>query len=207
MIVWKNNGRLMILLLILLTLSISVSAQATGQFCVRSFDDRNGNGMRDAGEITLQDGIVAELSDATGVVIASALLNDSPTASQGIICFESLEAGQYSIVVTSADYIATTPTTLTVSIQEGDLPSVMEFGAQGLNLQPQVDTVADVNNPEQQLEQVLIATLGALVAAIVMLILGILIYLIFFRGRRRNERNMDYIPPADDDNIYQRPNK
>lgn len=197
----------MILLLILLTLSISVSAQATGQFCVRSFDDRNGNGMRDAGEITLQDGIVAELSDATGVVIASALLNDSPTASQGIICFESLEAGQYSIVVTSADYIATTPTTLTVSIQEGDLPSVMEFGAQGLNLQPQVDTVADVNNPEQQLEQVLIATLGALVAAIVMLILGILIYLIFFRGRRRNERNMDYIPPADDDNIYQRPNK
>lgn len=202
-----NRFSIYIVTLVILMMMLTVtSAQATGQFCVRSFDDRNGNGIRDAGEVTLQNGVVAELSDASNVVIASALLSDSPTASQGIICFENLSSGQYTIVVTSGDFLATTPNALTVTIQEGDLPAVMEFGAQKLNIEPQpVDTVTDVISPEQQLEQILVATLGALIAAIIMVILGIIIYLLFFRGKGGNKRNrnMDYLPPSDD--VYQRP--
>src|SRR5690606_15345659 len=104
-----------------------------GQFCVRSYEDRNANQTRDQGEPLLVAGIGADLLDESGIVVASALLADSPTAAQGIICFQFLPPGQYTIQVTSAEYRATTPETMTVTLVGGELPAVLEFGAQSVS--------------------------------------------------------------------------
>lgn len=178
-----------------------VFAQAgDGQFCVRAYEDRNANGQRD-GEPFLNGGLSANLLDSNDIIIASAILDDSPTANQGIICFEGLTPAQYTVIVASADYAATTPDTLTANVQSGDIPAVLEFGAQRVNTSVTVVDAAalDELTREQALERVLMAVLGGLVAALVMLVLGLLVFLIAFRGRRR-------AAVADqDDTYYRRP--
>lgn len=170
-----------------------------GQFCVRAFDDRNGNGQRD-GEPTLSGGVSANLLDANDIVIASAILDDSPTASTGIICFQGLAPAQYTIVVASGDYHATTPDTLTATLREDDLPAVLEFGAQRIGTtQPQITVVDQAAEREAVIQRLLLAVLGALVAVLVMSILGLLIYVIFVRRRRYEV----VTPPSDA--YYRRP--
>ena len=76
--------RLSFLMLIAVLLTATgVSAQTGGQFCVRSFEDRNGNSTLDPGEPLLTSGISANLLNAESVIVASALLADSPTAAPG----------------------------------------------------------------------------------------------------------------------------
>jgi hypothetical protein len=70
---------------------------------VRAFEDTNANGKLDAGEALLTRGINVNLLDAQNVTIASALLDQSPTAAQGVVCFQFLAAGQYTINI-SAEY-------------------------------------------------------------------------------------------------------
>lgn len=181
----ERYGQLAALVVLMLALVLPASAQADGQFCVRAYEDRNGNGVRDGGEPLLRDGISAELSDESGVVIGSALLVNSPTAAQGVICFTGLVPSQYTISVSSADYEATTPATMTLSLQAGDLPAVLEYGARSL-------TAADAEalltaEPEPTLEdnlmRILWSSLAAIAAALVMMVLGLLVWLIFFRRR------------------------
>src|SRR6185369_17943230 len=97
--------RLICILTLVFALSgTAVAAQQTGgQLCVRSFEDRNGNGKLDAGEPLLTRGVSINLLDAGGITVASALLDTSPTAAQGVVCFQFLASGQYSVEVTSAD--------------------------------------------------------------------------------------------------------
>lgn len=183
---------------LLLATALPTQAQNDGQFCVRAFDDRNGNGVRD-GEPVLTSGVAANLLEANDIVIASALLDESPTASQGIICFQGLAPAQYTIIVASADYRATTPDTLTVVLRPGDLPAVLEFGAQRIDASlPVVDADAAVDT-EAVLERLLISVLGALVATLFMLVLGLLIYLLFLRRRRYEAL------PTPPDAYYSRP--
>jgi len=164
-------------------LSLSAAAQGDGQFCVRSFEDRNANQVRDQGELLLNSGMGADLLDESGIVVASALLADSPTAAQGVICFQFLPPGQYTIVVTSAEYRATTPDTMTVTLVGGELPSVLEFGAQSVatvvELQP-----ATQSEPGPDWPRIVTATVGAVIALLVMQVLGLVIYLLRFRRRR-----------------------
>ncbi|MBI5670628.1 MAG: hypothetical protein HZC41_21765 [Chloroflexi bacterium] len=121
--------RLVFALMVLVSLYGMVAAQSGGQLCVRSFEDRNGNGTLDPGEPLLTRGVGVNLLDSSGVTIASSLLDTSPTAAQGVVCFQFLPAGQYSVVMTSADYTATTPDTITTTISDSGLPTVVEFGA------------------------------------------------------------------------------
>jgi len=164
-------------------LSLPAAAQGDGQFCVRSFEDRNANQLRDQGELLLNSGMGADLLDESGIVVASALLADSPTAAQGVICFQFLPPGQYTIVVTSAEYRATTPDTMTVTLVGGELPSVLEFGAQSVativELQPEAQS-----EPEPDWPRIVTAAAGAVIALLVMQILGLMIYLLRFRRRR-----------------------
>lgn len=186
---------------ILLAAALPAFAQTggDGQFCVRAYEDRNANGQRD-GEPFLNGGLSANLLDSNDIIIASAILDDSPTANQGIICFEGLAPAQYTVVVASADYRATTPDTLTANVQSGDIPAVLEFGAQRVNT---ALTVVDANTAdeltrEQALERLLMAILGGLVAALVMLVVGLFLFLIAFRGRRAAAAEAD-------DTYYRRP--
>ena len=119
-------------LLITLLCSLCVGAalaQSGGQLWVRAFEDRNANGAREPGEPFLTRGIAVSLLNEEGVIIASALLDDSPNAAQGLVGFQLLPPGQYSVAVTSADYEATGETTFTTTVSDAGIPPVLEFGA------------------------------------------------------------------------------
>ncbi len=195
-------------LIVLLLVSVAVLAQDAApngqddaQFCVRAYEDRNANGQRDSGELTLQGGISAELAHASGVVIASALLMESPTAAQGVICFQNLAPGQYTITVASAAYRATTPATLTATLANGALPTVLEFGAQALAAAATVEEVAELPL-ELGVERVLVSLLGTIAAVFVMLLLGIFVFLLFVRPRVRRAARAY---AASQQGMYQRP--
>ena len=170
---------------VMASFTLSAAAQGgDGQFCVRSFEDQNANQTRDQGEVLLTSGVGADLIDETGVVVASALLADSPTAAQGVICFQFLPPGQYTIQVTSAEYQATTPDTMTVTLVGGELPAVLEFGAQSVAaLIPSGPEAQPVEADPAQ--RVIAAAIGAVVAVLVMQVLGLLIYALVFRGRNK----------------------
>jgi hypothetical protein len=177
------------------------SGDADGEICVRAFQDINGNGIRDLNDPPLQGGISANLLNEQGIIIASALLDNSPTVTRGLICFQFLPAGQYTVEVISANYRATTPNTLTSIVQGSgsEVPYVMDFGGHDLALASQNSTVP----PEQQdagtvLTRVLVALLGAFAALIVMTVIGFIIYLVRYRGRlRRAEAEaVDYRRPT-----------
>lgn len=179
------------ILLFLLASSGAVQAQTGGQFCVRAFEDRNGSGTIDAGEPLLTGGISADLLNAENVVVGSALLSESPNRAQGVICFQFLAPGQYSLIITSADYTPTTPNTVTASITEGTLPTVVEFGGQRIAVEPAADSsqsgdVASsltslVNLDRDSLPRIVLSLLGTLVVVAGMIVMGAVIYLLFLR--------------------------
>ncbi|MBZ0303310.1 MAG: hypothetical protein K8J31_26445 [Anaerolineae bacterium] len=183
----------------------AASAQTGGQFCVRAFEDRNGSSTLDAGEPLLTSGVSADLLNAENVIVGSALLSESPTAAQGVICFQFLAPGQYTLILTSPDFAATTPNTVTASISEGTLPTVVEFGGQRLDLAPASESGTQADNPlagftdltsleRNVLPRVVLAFLGSLLVIAGMIVLGSLIYLLFLR--RPQTLEPAYYPPA-----------
>ena len=99
-----------------------------GQFCVRSYEDTNANGIFDTeSERLITRGVSVELLEASGVVISSALLDQSPNASLGLICFYNLSSGEYTVLMSSADYVATTQRLVTESV-DSTAPTIIEFG-------------------------------------------------------------------------------
>jgi hypothetical protein len=174
-------------LIAIIGLAHVATAQGNGQLCVRSFEDRNGNGQLDGGEPLLTRGISINLMDANNVTIASALLEQSPTAAQGVVCFPSLTAGQYTVAITSADYSPTTPTTITTAINEGGLPAVVQFGAR-LAASAQTPAAGSVSTSSitdrDQLARLIISVLGALLVVAGMLVLGVIVYGLAFRNRK-----------------------
>jgi hypothetical protein len=196
--------RLVLWMMLVLGLAVPASAQLGGDFCVRAYEDLNGSGVRDTGdgatfEPLLRAGIGADLLNEDGIVIASALLADSPTAEQGVICFQFLPDGQYTIQITSAEYRATTPDTMTAGIRSGELPAVMELGVRSALetvALPSTSSVEPADEPTPNLERLLMAAAAGIGAALVMQLLGLLIYVVRF-GRRRK--------PADDATATFRP--
>jgi hypothetical protein len=192
---FQSSVYVVILALLIAAFSAAVvSAQAGGQFCVRAYEDRNANAVRDTGEPLLTRGISANLMNAENVIVASALLDNSPTAAQGVICFQFLEPGDYTVQVTSADYNATTPVTLSATIAAGQLPTVVEFGGQSAVVPTQAagasaasgDPLAALNDPVRQrdlLQRVAIAGVGSLIVMAVLAVIGVVIYMIA-RGRQ-----------------------
>ncbi len=175
---------------LLLLIGSTVQAQSGGQFCVRAFEDTNTNGKLDAGEALLTHGINVNLLNAQNVTIASALLDQAPTAAQGVVCFQFLAAGQYTIDISSAEYKATTPASITTTITDGGLPTVVEFGGQSVAAPANTaNTDTSVNVPAvpddtNQLVRILISVTGTLLVIIGMGILGVIVYLLAF-GRRQ----------------------
>ncbi|MCU0511381.1 MAG: hypothetical protein MUE40_02310 [Anaerolineae bacterium] len=179
--------RVMLLAALLLLLTVPALAQSSGgQICVRAYEDRNGNQTQDPGEPPITRGISAALADVEGVIVQSLLLEDSPRAPQGIVCFQGLAGGQYSVTIASADYRATTPITYVTSISETSVPVPFDFGAQQV-----VSTAEPVRQPgslnltagaqRALLERVFFASLGAVVVLGLMTVVGAVLYLLFFR--------------------------
>lgn len=168
--------------LILGVFALGVSAQEAGggQIWVRVFEDRNGNAARDAGEPLVTRGVSADLIDSSGTAIRSALLDTEPNASQGLIAFQFLTPGAYTIVLTSADLTATTPTQFSVTVEAGAMPLVIDFGGQ--RVVPVAATVEPTADMEQrELLRIGIAGVAALIVIGGMISLGLLIYALVLR--------------------------
>jgi hypothetical protein len=159
-------------------------AQTGGQFCVRAFEDRNGSGTRDANEPLLVRDVVVNLLDGDGVTVASGVLESSPTAAQGILCFQRLPAGQYSAVVTSADLTPTTPTSFSATVAESGQPVVVEFGAQrAAAIAATPAPAASAEGTQETLLRVGLSAGGAIFVMLGMVVLGLIVYAIFFARR------------------------
>jgi hypothetical protein len=182
---------MILVLALVLTVSATVSAQTGGQFCVKAFEDRNANGAQDVGEPVLSRGLSVNLLNAGGVVVQSATLESSQRAAFGEYCFQFLPAGQYSIVVTSSDYNATTPDTMTGAVSASGAPVVMQFGGQRIATGATITPPLTAAQQQDQLAQIIIAVVGALLVISVMGIIGVIVYALAFRGRLRAAADAD----------------
>lgn len=159
-------------------------AQQDGQFWVQAFEDRNGNGTRDAGEPFLTRGVSVDLLNADGVVMASGTLDDARYADRGFIGFTYLAAGSYTAIISSPGLTATTPDRVPVTITQGEKPVTVMFGAQ-----PSADTEADaapmnVGLPlNDETARLALAGFGAVTVVAVMAALGLLVYAVVLRRR------------------------
>ena len=173
----------------MIVLSVWVSgrafAQTGGQFCVRAFEDRDGDGVWAGGgsEPLLTRDVAINLLNADGIVVASGLLEDSPTAAQGVLCFAFLPAGQYTAVVTSAEMTPTTPMSISALVEESGQPVVVEFGAQMTTPEPVESSTPTQAESDLDLLRVGLSAGGALLALLLMIGLGIVVYSLLLRRR------------------------
>lgn len=170
-------------------------AQDTGQVCVQSFEDRNADGVRDADERAIASGIGASLQNAAGVTIATRLLEDSPFAARGLLCFEQLPAGDYRISLTSAEYAGVAASTFAATVNPGAAPALVEFGAGPLDGAPRRGSAGIAVNAAAA-EAAAKALFGSMVAGAVMSVSGLLVYLLIFRRRLRRASLMPDASPA-----------
>jgi len=163
------------------------SGQNGGQFCLRSFEDRNGDGQYQTNEPLLTKGVAVDLLNAQGIVIASALLDNSPTATQGVICFQYLAPGQYSLSVSSPDLSPTTPQAITATISDGQRPTLVDFGGQRIaavsSSSVSADAAVSLDDQRTQLIRLGVSAGGAVVVVLGMMVVGFLIYWLGYRGR------------------------
>ena len=166
----------------------TTSAQDGNQFCVRAFMDLNGNGQRDdAGDVLLTHGISANLhlQNADGIIMDSGLLDTSPWQAEGLICFPNLSPGQYTITVTSAEYLPTKLDNRTTRINEERQSTVyFDFGAQPIQTSvasaPATETSSGDN--EDSTTQLLVSVVGGLFTMFVVGFIGIIIYALVLRN-------------------------
>ena len=169
--------------------SMMLTAQENSEFCVQAFEDRNGNGVQDTGEPFITRGISAQLSNADGIITQTALIDTSPTAGRGLICFVSPPA-QYTLTITSADFVATTATNMTVTLSAGQ-NLLLEYGGQRMQANPIASTqsdMADAESEDQRIERAVVAGVGASVTMCLTLFIGFVLYMIFLRGRGRQQQ-------------------
>jgi len=170
-----------------------VNAQNNGQLCLSAFEDTNGSQLKDQGEAPITQDIVVTLADAQNIIVDSKLLDDSPLASNGVVCFQGLAAGQYTLTAASANYDATTTTSFLTAVDASGNVQQFNYGGKLAISKPTVLTTnADgtpVLTPERQaaiLERLLRSSLGALVAVSVLGLLGVIVYWTGFRMPSRS---------------------
>ena len=187
----KRATLFLLVVLALATYGVA-QAQTGGQVWVRAFEDRNGNGQRDSGEPLLTRGVGVELLNADGIVIASALLDSSPNAAQGLVGFQQLPAGQYTLIVTGPEFKPTTQSKFTMTVSDSGVPAVLEFGGQRLALTSTQTTAASAPLGQQtQLIQVGLSALGAALVIVFMIVVGLFIYFAVLRGRMAKAKLAD----------------
>ena len=101
----------------------AAEAEASGTICVMSYEDANGNGLREPDEPALA-GFTFAVSDGTQTV-GTYITDDSGTS----YCFTDLPSGTYIVSWVADNYTPTTDQTWAVSLAPGATVS-REFGAQ-----------------------------------------------------------------------------
>lgn len=184
----KSIKTIIVLCIICLMLPTAYAQdEGDGQICLRAFEDRNGNGSFDANEPLITQGVGVNLLSAQNITVDAKLLEDSPNAGQGVVCFQNLLAGDYSVVVTSADYSATTPTQFSAFVVPQSVPTRFDFGGTIITTTTSSDsatgTVFTAEDQDRALEGILFGGIGAVVVMGFMVIIGMFIYFAVFRRR------------------------
>ena len=141
----RAPGRRLLLCLTsgLLLASVALTqAQADGHLCLRAFEDRDADGSLDSGEPLLTAGVNAELRDEAGLVVAGGQMDGSPTAAQGVLCFQFLQPGDYTLLVSSPARTATGDARFPLRIEADAPPQLVDYGAGALT-GPAPSTAAD----------------------------------------------------------------
>jgi hypothetical protein len=172
----------LLLIFVLAAFWNAYAQEGSGQLWVSAFEDRNGNGQRDGGEPLITRGVSINLLNSDSVIIDSALLDDSPNAARGLVGFQRLAPGTYTVTVTTPDLTPTTPDVFTQTIEAGGLPVVLNFGGQRVAAEVTASGES-VSGTENDLARVAVAALGALVVMGVLTLLGGLIYVLILRRR------------------------
>jgi len=184
--------RLVILLLLLLPTIHTVFAQDGGQLWVTAFEDRNADGSHDPNEPFITRGVSVNLLDADGVIVASALLDDSPNASRGLVGFQRLSPGTYTLEVISPDLTPTTPTSFTQTVEANVMPTVLWFGAQraAAVVEESSTAPASILTGGGEIARLAISLLGAALVVGAFSAIGFMIYLVAFAPRAAKLRKI-----------------
>ncbi len=157
----------------------------SGQFWVKLYEDRDGDGVQDEGEPPITRGVAVNLLDAENIVIASSALEASPYAARGEVGFQYLAAGDYTLQVSASEWMPTTPTTFTQTIRADDVPTVVNVGVQRI-----VGVLSGADFTPAELEvrssraQIALAGLGAALVGGGMFAFGLIIIAMMERRRR-----------------------
>jgi len=168
--------------------SITAAQSSSGQVCIRAFEDRNGNGISDANEPPITRGISVTLGDASGVIIDTAIMENSPTASSGTLCFQRLPEGQYTLRVSSANYQATGASEFVTVANASGVVDVLPYGAQVIpeeSLPATTPALSQEDRLQANLVRMVFAGLSAILIMGAMVVVGALIY--FFVLRKRSQ--------------------
>ena len=181
---WK-----MLLMPILLLLGSGLlSAQDTGQICVGAFDDLNQSGARDAIEVAITRGIGAHLLNDVSVTIGSKLLEDSPYAADGLVCFDQLPAGDYLVILTSSEYIPTSATSVRAAVEPGSPPALIEVGVRLIDAAVPDGSSTTRGIDARAAEGLVLALIASSIVAFLMGVVGFFLYFLVIRPRRRVRR-------------------
>jgi len=175
-----DAGGWLLLICLPLALASPVRAQDTGQVCAQSFIDRDADGSRGLDEPMATRGVSASLQNAAGVTIASLLLDDSPLAADGLLCFGDLLAGDYQITLRSSEFASTTAAAFSASVRPGAAPMVVQFGLQPL---PDYALSRSPADKASALNAVLPLLIGGAVLVASLCAAGFLTALLIFRRR------------------------
>ncbi len=171
----------------LLVASAASAQDGGGQLWVNAFEDRDGDGTRDPNEPFITRGVSVDLLDANSVVVASALLDESPNASRGLIGFQRLSPGTYTVIVTGADWTPTTPDTFTQTLEENVMPTVLWYGAQrpvtNVPAEMSSNPLAALNALDPEVLRIGLSLLGAVIVMGAFSVIGFLIYLVVYARR------------------------
>lgn len=156
--------------------STNRSLAATGTVCVLLWNDADGDGVRDVGEVLLPGGQLS-VNEITTSRPVRAYTTDGSSEPH---CFSDLPAGQYTIsALAPAGYTATTVRSVPLEVAAGSV-STLEFGAQQHTALPQQ------SGPQTRGQPVmtgLLLTGSAILALLVLLVTGAAAFL--FSRRRR----------------------
>ena len=196
----KNQARMLIIFCLAVAAPGISAAQDTGQICVVSFEDRNGNHNFDENEPPITQGIGVNLQGALGITVETRLLEVSPKAVMGLVCFDDIAAGEYRVMLTSAQYEATTDTFFNAVVVPGSAPVRFDFGVRPrpVVVEGAVKTPGQLSDEQlQALQGIGISLIACLLISLIMLLIGWLIYWFVFRRRlKRIRAQMLQRPPS-----------
>ena len=182
----NGSVRIVVITVVLILASIcqqTVLAQTqpanTGSICVLAFNDTSKEGSRVSGE-GLLTGINVNLMVNQNVIIANHI-----TDGKEPFCFTDLAPQQYTVSFSSPLYKATTSTTFTFALGPGERAS-REFGAVSIAVvTPDASLPTGINIDMTRRTRLGISAVGALLAMLFAIGIGMVIYSVFLVPRRR----------------------